>query len=149
MSDIHTLRDDPERVEAAAAFAKADFAWTFGPSFFLGHLGRFVRDRCPDPKEDLPLVQLRLANGEVLDVCHIIGVSPRWVMLAVRDAANHQDSMAIEVVPFEHIRGITIRTRHAGGGAVGFSQSRAPEILAAETLLQATMPPGQPQAPAR
>jgi hypothetical protein len=143
MSDIQTASDDQaEKVGAVAALTRADLACAFGPSFFLGHLGRFVRDHCPDPTENLPSVQVRLADGEILDVCHIIGVSPRWVMLAVRDAASHQDGMAIELVPFELIRGVRIRTRPAERGSVGFAQSRAPAIIAAETLLQAVMSPG-------
>ena len=142
MSETQTHSDNqPERLEAATAFTRSDLACTFGPSFFMGHLARFVRDRCPDPKENLPMVQVRLADGETLDLCHIIGVSPRWVMLAVRDAAGHKDGMIIELVPFELIRGVCIRTRHAEGASVGFAQSRAPEIIAAETLLREAMAP--------
>lgn len=135
--------DETERLEAATAFTRAELACAFGPSFFLGHLGRFVRDRCPDPKEHLPLVQIRLADGETLDVCHIIGVSPRWVMLAVRDAASHQDGMAIELVPYGLIQRVCIRTRHAVGASIGFNQTRLPEIIAPETLLRAAMAPNQ------
>lgn len=143
MSEIHASSDDEaEKVEAATAFTRADLACTFGPSFFLGHLGRFVRDRCPDSKENLPVVQVRLADGETLDLCHIIGVSPRWVMLAVRDALSRGDGMAVELVPYECIRGVCIRTRHAESASIGFTQVRSPEIIGAETLLQSAMLPG-------
>jgi len=144
MSEIHAHRDDDEaaRLEAATAFTRADLGCTFGPSFFLGQLGRFVRDRCPDPKEHLPVVQVHLADGETLDICHIIGVSPHWVMLAVHDAASHHDGMVIEVVPFAVVRRISIRTRRAAEGvSPGFAQTRPPEMVSAETLLQAAMPP--------
>ena len=130
------------KLEAATALIAADLACPFGPSFFLGHLGRFVRDHCPDPKENLPVVHVQLANSDTLDVCHIIGVSPRWVMLAVRDAANHHDSMAIEIVPYALIQRVSIRTRHAEGASIGFSETRAPAIIGAETLLHAAMSPG-------
>ena len=140
MSAIETRSDDAvERAEAAAAFTRADRACTFGPSFFLGHLGRFVRDRCPDPKENLPVVHVRLADGETLDLCHIMGVSPRWVMLAVRDAASHGDGMVVELVPYELIRRVCIRTRRAESASVGFFQTRPPEIIAPETLLRAAI----------
>ncbi|MBI2829274.1 MAG: hypothetical protein HYX77_08405 [Acidobacteria bacterium] len=142
MSEIQALRgDEAEGPEAVTVFTKADLACAFGPSFFLGHLGRFVRDRCPDPKENLPLVQVRLADGETLDVCHIVGVSPRWVMLAVRDAAGPRDGMALELVPYEIVQRVCIRTRGAEGASIGFTQTRPPEILAPETLLRAAMPP--------
>lgn len=144
MSETDTrTASEAERAEAVAAFAQVDLTCTFGPSFFLSHLGRFVRDHCPDPKENLPMVQIRLADGATLDLCHIIGVSHRWVMFAVRDAATRQDGMAIELVPFELIRGVAIRPRHAEGGSVGFAQTRSPEIIAAENLLRAAMSPGR------
>jgi hypothetical protein len=131
--------NEAARLEAAAAFTRADRASMFGPSFFLGQLGRFVRDHCPSPDEHLPMVEIRLADGQMLDLCHIVGVSPHWVMLAVRDAASRQHEMAIELVPFEMIRGVRIRPRHAEGGTVGYSQSHTPAIIEAETLLEAAM----------
>lgn len=129
--------EETEKLEVATAFTRADLACTFGPSFFLGHLARFVRDHCPDREENLPLVQLRLADGETLDVCHIIGVSPRWVMLAVSDPPSHHDGMAIELVPYELIRRVCISTRRGEGASIGYAQMRSPEIVAAETLLRA------------
>ena len=136
-------RLEARKLEAATAFITADLACPFGPSFFLGHLGTFVRNHCPDPQENLPVVQLYLANAETLDVCHIIGVSPRWVMLAIRDAASHRDDMAIEIVPYALIQRVSIRTRHhADGASIGFSETRAPAIIGAETLLHAAMSPG-------
>lgn len=144
MAEIETRSDDQaEQTEDTAAFHRADLACPFGPSFFLGHLGRFVRDHCPDATEKLPGVQVRLADGEILDLCHIIGVSPRWVMLAVRNTASHSDGMAIELVPFERIMGVRIGTPRAEGTFVGFAQSQAPKIIEAETLLRAVMSPDQ------
>lgn len=145
MSDIHARQanNEEDNLEAATAFTRADVAWPFGPSFFLGHLGRFVRDHCPDQKENLPVVQIRLADGEALDLCHIIGVSPRWVMLAVRDAESHKDGMAIELLPFALVRSVSIRIRKASttSTSLGFSQTARPEVITAETLLQSAMPP--------
>ena len=132
--------DERARQQAATAFASADLSCAFGPSFFLGHLGRFVRDQCPDPKENLPTVHVHLADGATLDVCHIIGVSPHWVMLAVRDGGN-RDGMAVELVPFEIIRRVGIGTRRAEGASIGFAQIQPPEIIAPETLLRAAMAP--------
>ena len=132
--------NDREQRAAAAGLTKADLSCTFGPSFFLGHLGRFVRDRCPDPNENLPVVQVHLATGEILDICHIVGVSPRWAMLAVRESAGHEDGMAIELVSYELIQRVSIRTRRAGSASIGFSQVVPPEIIAPETLLRAAMP---------
>ena len=134
--DIRANEADP----SAAAFLRADVACAFGPSFFLGQLGRFVRDRCPEATENLPLVQLRLADGETVDVCHIIGVSPRWVMLAVRDEGSQRDRMAVELVPYELIRRVGIATRRGETASIGFSQVRPPDIIGLEALIQSAMP---------
>ena len=141
MPELDTRLGSEEHTQAATAFMRADLTCAFGPSFFLGQLGRFVRDRCPDPTENLPTVEVRLVDGETLDVCHIIGVSPRWVMLAVRDTASHRDEMAIKLVPYETIQRVGISTRRAEGSSIGFSQMRPPEIITPETLLRTAMAP--------
>jgi hypothetical protein len=148
MSELDTQAGgEVERTPAATAFIKADLDCAFGPSFFLGHLGRFVRDRCPDPTENLPVVDERLADGETLHVCHIIGISPRWVMLAVRATSSQRDGMAVELVPFEIIRRVGISTRRAGGASIGFAQEHPPEIIGPETLVRAALPPSHPSGP--
>ena len=141
MSAAEPRTDDAGTLDASHAFARADLSCPFGPSFFLGHLARFVRDRCPDAAEHLPVVQILLTDGETLDLCHIMGVSPRWVMLAVHNAACHGDGMAVELVPYELIRRVSISTRRAESTAVGFAQTRSPQLIAAETLLRAALPP--------
>lgn len=147
MPELETRASGPEGTQAAAAFMKADLACPFGPSFFMGHLGRFVRERCPDPTENLPLVQVHLVDGETLDVCHIIGVSPHWVMLAIRDGASHRDEMSLALVPYETIKRVSISTRRTEGSSIGFSQIQPPSIITPETLLRAAMtPPDSPAA---
>ena len=133
MSSSHTSHAlAADSAAPGGSFHAADVACAFGPSFFVDHLRQFVRDRCPDPAEHLPLVRLRLADGDTLNVCHIISVSPRWVMLAVRDAANHGDGMALELVPFESIRRVGIVTRRAGEGSIGFVQTHTPTLVEAD-----------------
>jgi hypothetical protein len=113
----------------------------FGPLLFLGQLAAFVRGRCPDPKEALPRVELRLHDGAALDVCHVIGVGPRWVVLATYDPES-KGRMQTVLVPYEAIVRVTIRAAGVDGRAVGFEQRHAPAILedpgaAAEDVLRA------------
>ena len=138
MADLERKDAAQEELKALEAFISADLACPFGPSFFLDHLGRFVRDRCPDPNENLPLVEVRLAEGETLELCHIIGVSPQWVMLAVRDPANQRDGMAVELVPYAMIRHVRISIRRPGGSSIGFSQEQPPAVISPEALIGAT-----------
>jgi hypothetical protein len=70
-----------------------------------------------------------------------MGVSPRWVMLAVRDRASGGDGTAVELVPYELVRRVSIRTRQVDRASIGFNQARSPEVIAPETLLRAAMSP--------
>jgi len=99
----------------------------FGPGFFVGRLGRLVRERCPDPGEGLPSVQLHLHDGERLDLCHVIGFAPLWVALAVREHDSH--TMRTELVPYESIVRITIGALGEKGRGMGFDQSHAPMAI--------------------
>ncbi|MEK6606693.1 MAG: hypothetical protein AABZ30_03440 [Myxococcota bacterium] len=74
---------DPSGADLGTLLAKIDARFPFGPLFFLTQLRGFVRDRCPDPAEGLPVVEVHLPSGEGLDVCHVLGVTPLWVALAV------------------------------------------------------------------
>ena len=125
----------------------------FGPGFFLGQLRAFARDRCPDPSEGLPRVELHLATGEALDLCHVMGLAPCFVALAVRDGSGSEPQMRTEIVPYSFITRVTIRPLRGAGGHVGFDLHHDPEILAqgdsAEETLRAasSLGPEHPHPP--
>jgi hypothetical protein len=105
----------------------------FGPGFFLGQLGAFARERCPDPAEALPVVELHLMTGEVLDLCHIMGLAPTFAALAVREGARAGTGdapMRTELVPYGLIARVTIRAVRGAGGHVGFDVNCAPDTRA-------------------
>lgn len=96
----------------------------FGPEFFLTQLNALVRDRCPDASERLPAVGLHLPDGTILGVCHVIDLTPSWVVLAVDDREiAGVASMRTELVPYKQIMRVTIRTIASDGVHVGFTQS--------------------------
>ncbi len=124
--------DAPDRdAEAERALAElfhgAEARAFFGPSFFLGQLGGFIRDRCPRPEDQLPVVQLHVMGGEVLDVCHVIGLGPSWVALAVRDETA-PGGMRTEMVPYPCIIRVTIRAAEPSR-RVGFDGTHIPAIV--------------------
>ncbi len=100
----------------------------FGPGFFLGQLRAFARDRCPDPAEGLPAVQIHLATGEVLDLCHVVGLGPAFVALAVVEGEGERRRMRTELVPYQLVVRVSI---HPPGvrGHVGFDVDHAPRVL--------------------
>ena len=105
----------------------------FGPGFFLGQLGAFARERCPDPGEALPVVELHLVTGEVLDLCHIMGLAPAFVALAVREGprgGSGEAPMRTELVPYGLVSRVTIRSVRATGAHVGFDLHCEPDTRA-------------------
>jgi hypothetical protein len=114
----------------------------FGPGFFLGQLGAFARERCPDPAEALPVVELHLATGEVLDLCHIMGLAPAFAALAVRQSPRSGTGdapMCTELVPYALITRVTIRSVRAAGGHVGFDVHCAPDTRELATSPEETL----------
>ena len=110
---------------------ETDSSCPFGPSFFLRQLRAFVRDRCPDPSEALPSVQIHLAEGDIIEVCHVIGIAPRWIALAAIEEhrATGAPTMRTEVIPYALISRVTVRPFRPEPGCVGFDTSRSAEVL--------------------
>lgn len=103
----------------------------FGPGFFLGQLRAFARDRCPDPAERLPSVTVHLVSGEELELCHVIGLAPGFVALAVRERASVAGAMAMrtELVPYVCLARVTIRPITDRAKQVGFNAEGMPPLL--------------------
>lgn len=127
-----------------ATLRREDPSVPFGPAFFLTRLGAFVRDRCPTPADGLPIVMLHLADGEVLDVCHVIGLARSWVALAVHDERGlpGPPRMRTVVVPYCAVTRVTFRADTADGVRVGFRQAREPVAFSADSkqASQAALP---------
>ena len=119
----------------------------FGPTFFLGPLRAFVRERCPSPDEGLPRVTVHLEDGSALDVCHVKGLSEDLVALAVYDPVQPFGcrAMATLLVPYAAIARVAIRAGLPHDASLGFDAARRPVVLtddtpsarAAEELLRA------------
>jgi len=117
--------------KAMAGLTAADRRATFGPLFFLQHLRGLVRDRCPEPKDGIPSVEIHLMDGETLDVCHIIGIAPGWIALAVheREGQERVAQLRTELVPYPFIARVSIQTtRHEGSHPIGFNVGTEPEL---------------------
>ncbi|MBW7905333.1 MAG: hypothetical protein LC135_05155 [Phycisphaerae bacterium] len=120
-----TAPDVRALAESASAHAP------FGPLFFLTQLAAFVRDHCPDTVESLPVVELHLHSAEVLRICHVIGVGPLYVALAVYDDDNagEPQAMRTELLPYESIIRVTIRATPPTGPQIGFKLAQVPALI--------------------
>ena len=118
---------------ARAALIEASQHHPFGPAFFMTQLRGFAGEKCPNPAAGLPVVEIHLADGEVLELCHIIGVTPTWVALAVNET-DHTTSaphMRTEFVPFETIARVTLRSSRPESPHLGFEHSKVPQVFGA------------------
>lgn len=114
-----------------AALLEASLHHPFGPAFFMTQLRGFADEKCPDPALERPAVEIHLGDGEVLDLCHIIGVTPNWVALAVLDGdrENTPRRMRTEFVPFAAIARVTLRGSRPESPHLGFEHGRVPQVL--------------------
>lgn len=117
--------------EQLALIEEIDARCVFGPVFFLTQLRGFVRDRCPDAAEIMPVVELHLHSGESLDICHVIGIAPRCGALAVyeEDESTGSRAMRTELVPYESIVRVTIRTVRPTSPHMGFNRAHTPTVM--------------------
>lgn len=128
---LKTTKGRGEDRKRMAALMASDQRVSFGPLFFMQNLRGLVRDRCPEPAESIPSVHVHLMDGEILDLCHIIGVSPNWIAMAVHEEehAERPDQMRTELVPYHLIARVSIQTtRHSGTHPIGFNSSLDPEV---------------------
>lgn len=150
LSEVSEADEDgaPSEREIGAVLAAESFRKPFGPLYFLTQLRAFVRDCCPAPEDGLPFVELHLVDGTTLDLCHVVGVAPQWVALAVNDEelADGVRRMRTEFVPYATILRVTIRPARVESPGIGFFQEGRPQVLgssaqdsptAAETALSA------------
>jgi hypothetical protein len=103
----------------------------FGASSFVHHLRRFVADRCPDPAETRPVLELDLHDGTKVDVCHVIGLGTAWAALAAYDegAAVGARVMKTVLVPYESIIRVTLRGVRHTASRLGFTQEDPPPLI--------------------
>lgn len=143
MVDTPTDGGSEPAVEIQTMMREVAARCPFGPAFFAGHLGALVRERCPDPREGLPSVQVHLHDGERLDLCHVIGFAPLWVALAVWEHGSH--AMRTELVSYEFIARVTIGAPGAQRPGIGFDQAHAPMAVSMtpEQALQAAGAEGE------
>ena len=121
----------------------ADGRVSFGPLFFMRNLRGLVRDRCPEAEEGIPTVEIHLLDGQSLEICHIIGIAPNWIALAVHEE-EHADGplpLRTEMVPYHLISRISIEAnRHEGTHPIGFNTQNEPAMYGAASSVGSMTP---------
>ena len=93
----------------------------FGVEFFASVLTERVRTVCEGAPEQVPVVELHLADGLTADVCHIPVLAPQWIVALVyrdKETCKEMDTMFI---PYALVTRVTVSTWHRSQRLAGFN----------------------------
>lgn len=101
----------------------------FDPGFYQTVLPDRVGQQCAMQSGHVPVVEFRLADGTVLDVCHIVHLADKWLAVAYfRDASACQD-MDLAFFGYEMVTRVMLSMHAPGSRSLGFQLDRQPEPL--------------------
>ena len=104
----------------------------FDGPFFQTVFPERIQAACPGSSGIIPVVLLQLADGHILDLCHIDLLTPQWMAVeAFRDNASCEE-MDVVFVPYEMIALITISRQSPSQRRLGFRLEKAPLLGIAE-----------------
>lgn len=127
-----TPDSNPPGDEAAAAAAEPLAAVPggppFGPAFFATVLADRVRAACDGHPGSVPVVELHLADGLTLDLCHVPAVEAQWLaVVAYRDRETCEE-MDLMFVPYGLITRVTVSMWHPNQRPIGFDLAALPAV---------------------
>lgn len=97
----------------------------FASRFFLTIFRDRIRSLCEGQTSEVPVVLLQLADGRVLDLCHIQMLAQQWLAAAVYRDDPSCEKMDMVFVPYAMIAGITVSKRDSSERHVGFKFNKS------------------------
>lgn len=114
------MTDDKLKNSDASPASRAGFGPPFGGEFFVSLFGERVRAACRQQKDKVPVVELHLADGTTLDLCHIERLFPEWMGVMVYRDTKTCAEMDMALVPYGLITRITVSTWPIHQRRIGF-----------------------------
>lgn len=111
---------DPEETPAPERRLDVPFGPPFGPAFFLTVLADRVREQCDQQPDAIPVIELHLADGVTLDLCHVAGVGPQWMAAVFFRDRETCEEMDTSFVPYGLITRVTVSMWHRSQRRIGF-----------------------------
>jgi hypothetical protein len=107
-----------------------------GPPFDAVFFATAFRERvgalCKERPGDATVVLVQLADGRVLDLCHIELLAQRWMMAAVFREGSDCKEMDTALVPYELVTRITLSRRKASERRLGFQLEKSAAAVTPE-----------------
>ena len=79
-----------------------------------------VRSACDGHPQLVPVVQLHLADGMTLDVCHIPALDPQWLAAQFYRDMETCEEMDLMFVPYGPITRVSVSMWHRSQRPIGF-----------------------------
>ena len=93
--------------------------------FYKAVLPDRIERECQQQPDRVPVVQFRLTDGTVLDVCHIVHLADSWLGVAVfRDPATCED-MDVTFLPYEAVIRVTLSLYDPAARRIGFDTAKS------------------------
>lgn len=121
MSAEHPLTEEREAPQPVAQAGPP-----FGPAFFATVLHDRVRAACDGHPELVPVVELHLADGLTLDLCHIPDLEAQWLAAEAYRDRERCEEMDLVFVPYGMITRVTVSMWHPNQRPIGFDLAAAP-----------------------
>jgi len=100
----------------------------FGPSFFLSVLPDRIAVACDAQPRQVPVVWIRLAEGTLLDLCHVPALTPQYLVASAYRDAETCDDMDIVFVPYPLITWVKIALFEPTRRSLGFRLTPEPSV---------------------
>ncbi|MBI2166010.1 MAG: hypothetical protein HYU29_06360 [Chloroflexi bacterium] len=94
---------------------------TFDASFYRETLPERVTVECQSRPDAVPVVNLHLANGQVLDLCHIVHLGDAWLTVQYFRDVQACDDMDLAFLPYGLVTLVTVSLHHPTSRRIGFS----------------------------
>lgn len=108
----------------------------FDRTFYRGALPERVEQQCAMKTGQIPVVELRLADGATLDICHIVHLAEPWFAVAYyRDAANCDD-MDLVFLPYQAVTRVALSMHDPRSRRLGFKLEHEPGPLPVTPVLE-------------
>jgi len=105
----------------------------FDAEFFSTAFRERVGSLCKERPDGASVVLVQLADGRVLDLCHIELLTLRWMMAVVFREGSDCGEMDTVLAPYEMITRITLSRRTASDRRLGFQVEKSAHTVTDES----------------
>jgi hypothetical protein len=120
----------------------------FDRQFFSTILPEHVRAEVAANPGKIPIIQLYLTSGTVLDLCHVVRLADTWVAVAHFCRDDDFDNADIAFLPYGTIVRVELAMHDENDRKIGFSTSNPPLEVPADATVPASLAPSVAAGPA-